>query len=460
MRNMESTAIILAAGEGTRMKSSLHKVLHKLCGVEMVDYALAAARAAGVERPVVVVGHAAEAVREHLAGRADFALQDKSTGWGTGHAVMSAQAHLQGEGKVYILAGDMPLLTGEDLLALGRAVDAGAAGAMLTAVLADPTGYGRVLRDAQGTVERIVEQKDCTPAQAQVREVNASVYCFRIPALLSALPRLKNDNAQGEYYLTDVVAILRGDGERIAAVETAAEHCMGVNDRVQLAQAEAALRRRINEALMRGGVTMIDPERTYVDAGVKIGRDTVVYPGCVLQGATRVGEGCTLLPNCRLLDAVVGDKATVESSVLLSCAVGAGTTVGPNAYLRPGTRVGAHCRIGDFVEIKNSTIGDGTKVSHLTYVGDADLGEGINLGCGVIFSNYDGKSKHRCTVGDRAFIGCNVNLVAPVAVGEDAYVAAGSTVTKDVPAGALSIARSRQANLAGWVAARKAEGKL
>ena len=222
MRNMESTAIILAAGEGTRMKSSLHKVLHKLCGVEMVDYALAAAQAAGVERPVVVVGHAAEAVREHLAGRADFALQDKSTGWGTGHAVMSAQAHLQGEGKVYILAGDMPLLTGEDLLALGRAVDAGAAGAMLTAVLADPTGYGRVLRDAQGTVERIVEQKDCTPAQAQVREVNASVYCFRIPALLSALPRLKNDNAQGEYYLTDVVAILRGDGERIAAVETAA----------------------------------------------------------------------------------------------------------------------------------------------------------------------------------------------------------------------------------------------
>ena len=457
---MESTAIILAAGEGTRMKSKRHKVLHKLCGREMVEYALRAAQEAGVERPVVVIGHAAEAVREHLQGRVDFAVQDRATGWGTGHAVMSAGAYLSGAGKVYILAGDMPLLTGADLLSLGEAVEAGAAGAMLTAVLPDPTGYGRVLRGADGAVERIVEQRDCTPEQAAVREVNASVYCFRADALRAALPLLRNENAQKEYYLTDVVGILREAGERVAAVEAPAEHCMGVNDRVQLAAAEKVLRRRINENLQRAGVTLIDPERTYIDDGVEIGADTVVYPGCVLQGATRVGEDCTLLPNSRMQDAVLADGVTVEASVLLQCEVGAGTTVGPNAYLRPGTRIGEHCRIGDFVEIKNSTIGDRTKVSHLTYVGDADLGERINLGCGVVFSNYDGKKKYRCTVGDDAFIGCNVNLVAPVTVEAGAYVAAGSTITKDVPAGALAIARSRQGNLAGWVEARKAAGKL
>lgn len=457
---MKTTAIILAAGEGTRMKSGLHKVLHKLCGQEMVDYALHAAEEAGVERPVVVVGHAAEAVREHLKDRAAFALQDKTTGWGTGHAVLSARDFLPQEGLIYVLAGDMPLLTGEDLLSLARPVEQGAAAALLTAALPDPTGYGRVLRDADGMVARIVEQKDCTKEEAAVREVNASVYCFRASALLYALPRITNDNAQKEYYLTDTVAILRAAGERVAAVETAAEHCMGVNDRVQLAQCEAVLRRRINEGHLRAGVTMIDPERTYIEAGVEIGRDTVIYPGCVLQGKTRVGENCTLLPNCRLCGAVVGDNVTVESSVLLQCEVGEGTSVGPNAYLRPGTHVGAHCRIGDFVEIKNSVIGDGTKVSHLTYVGDADLGKRINLGCGVVFSNYDGKHKYRCTVGDDAFIGCNVNLVAPVAVAAGAYVAAGSTITKDVPEEALAIARSRQANLKGWAAARRAEGKL
>ena len=457
---MEAAAIVLAAGAGTRMKSKKPKVVHEVLGKPLVRWVVDAAHEAGISRVATVVGHERQQVEPLVEADTDVVVQPERRG--TADAVAVCAEALAGfDGSLVVLSGDCPLITADTIR---RLVDmreqADAAVVVLTMELENPYGYGRIVRDRVGAVERIVEQKDCTPAQAQVREVNASVYCFRIPALLSALPRLKNDNAQGEYYLTDVVAILRGDGERIAAVETAAEHCMGVNDRVQLAQAEAALRRRINEALMRGGVTMIDPERTYVDAGVKIGRDAVVYPGCVLQGATRVGEGCTLLPNCRLLDAVVGDNATVESSVLLSCAVGAGTTVGPNAYLRPGTRVGAHCRIGDFVEIKNSTIGDGTKVSHLTYVGDADLGEGINLGCGVVFSNYDGKSKYRCTVGDRAFIGCNVNLVAPVTVEADAYVAAGSTVTKDVPAGALAIARSRQANLAGWVAARKAEGKL
>lgn len=458
---MERTAIILAAGEGTRMKSKLHKVLHPLCGKAMIDYPVEVVRQLGVEKTVVVVGHAAQSVREHLGSGAEFAVQDPATGWGTGHAVMCARPALEGrQGLVYILAGDMPLLQAEDLQKLGQAVEEGAAGAMLTAVAADPTGYGRVLRDETGAVRAIVEHRDCTPEQRKVCEINASVYCFRLDKLLSALPRLKNENNQHEYYLTDVVGILCGDGDRVLPVTVSMESCMGVNDRAQLSQVERVLRRRINENWMRSGVRLIDPEATYIDADVRIGRDTTIYPGCVLQGETQVGEDCTLYPNCRLNNARVGDGSTVESSVLLNCSVGCGTTVGPNAYLRPGAQVGDHCRIGDFVEIKNSVIGDGTKVSHLTYVGDADLGKGINLGCGVVFSNYDGKNKYRSSVGDGAFIGCNVNLVSPVHVGEDAYIAAGSTITKDVPAGALAIARSRQGNLSGWVEARKAEGKL
>lgn len=458
---MEQTAIILAAGEGTRMKSKFHKVLHPLCGRAMVEYPLRAVSEVGVEKPVVVVGHAADSVREHLAGRAVFAVQDPSTGWGTGHAVMSAREHLAGrKGLVYVLAGDMPLLEGKDLLKLGAAVEEGAACAMLTARAEDPTGYGRVLRDGTGAVLAIVEERDCDQAQRAVKEVNAAIYCFRVEKLLEALPRLKNDNSQKEYYLTDAVSILRGDGERVVPVEISMESCMGVNDKVQLAKAQRVMRRRINERLMRAGVTMIDPEATYVDDTVTIGRDTTVYPGCTLMGETVIGEDCTIYPGCRMNNARVGDGTTVESSVLLDCRVGSFTTVGPNAYLRPKAEVGDHCRIGDFVEIKNSVIGNGTKVSHLTYVGDADLGEGINLGCGVVFSNYDGKRKYRSSVGDGAFIGCNVNLVSPVVVEAGAYIAAGSTITKDVPAGALAIARSRQANLNGWVDARKAEGKL
>lgn len=457
---MNRTAIILAAGEGTRMKSKVHKVLHTICGKAMVDYPVDAVRQLGVECPVVVVGHAAESVREHLDGRAVFAVQDKSTGWGTGHAVMSAQDQIPQEGLVFILAGDMPLLQAEDLQKMQSAVEAGAAGAMLTAIAENPTGYGRVMRDETGAVQAIVEHRDCTPEQLKVQEVNASVYCFRADALLSALPRLKNENNQHEYYLTDVVGILRGDGERIEPVVVPMENCMGVNDRVQLAQAAKVMQRRINERHMRAGVTIIDPEQTYIEENVVIGQDTVVYPGCTLQGNTVIGADCTLYPNCRMSNAAIGDGTTVENSVLLDCSVGSHTTVGPNAYLRPKAHVGDHCRIGDFVEIKNANIGNGTKVSHLTYVGDADLGENINLGCGVVFSNYDGKKKYRSTVGDNAFIGCNVNLVSPVHVQADAYIAAGSTITEDVPAGALAIARERQSNREGWVDTRKSEGKL
>ncbi len=459
---MDATAIILAAGEGTRMKSKVHKVLHTICGKAMVDYPVDVVKAQGVANPIVVVGHAADSVREHLGDGVRFAVQDKTTGWGTGHAVMSAGEYLKNiKGLVYILAGDMPLLDAADLEEMRKAMEAtDAAGAMLTAIADDPKGYGRVLRDETGAVSAIVEHRDCDAEQLKVKEINASVYCFKAEALLSALPRLKNNNNQNEYYLTDVVGILRGDGLRVEPVIIPMENCMGVNDLVQLAQAEKAMRRRLNEKLMRAGVGIIDPENTYIEATVQVGQDTIIHPGCTLQGNTVIGADCVILPHCRMSNAVIGDDTTVESSVLIDCEVGSHTSVGPHAYLRPKAKVGDHCRIGDFVEIKNSVIGNRTKVSHLTYVGDADLGENINLGCGVVFSNYDGKKKYRSTVGDNAFIGCNVNLVSPVNVGENAYIAAGSTLTGDVPADALAIAREKQVNKDGWVIKRKAEGKL
>ncbi len=453
------TAVILAAGQGTRMKSKTHKVLHKVCGRELIDYAVELARSAGAEKPIVVVGFGAEEVKAHLEGRAVFATQDPNS-WGTGAAARAAAELLPDEGLVFLMAGDAPLFRKESMQELKAAVEAGAACALLAAVMDDPFGYGRVVRDEEGFVRALVEENEADEEQKKIREVNVSLYCIRTRALKKALPLLPLHEKKGEYYLTDIVPILSGMGEKIAAVRCAAEDSFGVNDRVQLAQAEKIVRRRILERHMRDGVTIIDPDSTYIEADVVIGRDSVIYPGCILQGRTVLDEEVTLLQNCRLNNASVGRGTTVESSTLLDCRVGENTTVGPNAYLRPNTNVGSHCRVGDFVEIKNSTIGDGTKVSHLTYVGDADLGKNINLGCGVVFSNYDGKTKHRCVVEDDAFIGCNVNLVAPVHIGQGAYVAAGSTIVRDVEPMALSIARQQQRDISGWVQARKAAGKL
>lgn len=441
------------------MRSKKHKVLHPILGTPIIDYVMAAARGAGIGRTVVVVGDRAEQVKGHLGGRAEYAPQDPSRGWGTAKAAQAAAGYI-GDGPVFVILGDSPLIRAETLAQMRRAVEGGAAAAIMTSVVDDPTGYGRILRDDSGNVRGIVEERDATESQRGIREINSAALCCDGRALRECLPLIGNDNAKGEYYLTDLTAILYGRGGRIVSVRTDERDGVGVNTRAQLAEAAALMRRRINAAHMEGGVTIVDPERTDIGPNARVGQDTVIHPNCTLFGDTAVGSDCVLLPGCRLEDARVGDGVTIESSVLVGCSVGDGTTVGPFAYLRPGTTVGRQCRIGDFVELKNSVIGDLTRISHLTYVGDADLGEDINLGCGVVFSNYDGKNKHRSTVADRAFIGGNVNLVSPVSVGEGAYVAAGTTVTEDVPAGALAVGRARPYIKEGWVEARKKAGKL
>lgn len=449
-------AIILAAGLGKRMHSTLPKVLHPVCGVPMIDWAVKAAVDAGSGTPYVVVGQGADAVRSHLGERAHYLTQAEPLG--TGHAVMTARDILADyRGHVYVLAGDTPLLRADTLKALHqKAIETGSDAVALTARIDDPAGYGRIVRDETGAFQAIVEDKDATPAQKAIPEINASIYCFSAPRLLEALDHLTNDNAQKEYYLTDTLVIIKAAG---GIVETLClsdpEEIMGINDRAQLSAVNAIMRRRINEAHMRKGVTMIDPANTYIDAGVTIGQDTVIYPGNVLEGATAIGRGCVLYPGSRIADSVIGDGVTIQSSVILSSHVGEGTVIGPAAHLRPGSRIGSHVRIGNFVETKNAEIGDYTKVSHLTYVGDARIGEHTNVGCGVVFVNYDGERKHHTEVGSHSFIGCNVNLVAPVEVADNTYIAAGSTITDKVEEGDLAIARARQVNKPGWVARRK-----
>jgi len=449
-------AVILAAGLGKRMRSALPKVLHPLCGAPMIDWAVRTAADAGSGTPYVVIGRGADEVRAHLGDRALFLEQTEQLG--TGHAVMTAREVLSDyPGHVYVLAGDTPLLRGETLRALyQKARDTGADAVALTAAFDDPTGYGRIVRDETGAFQSIVEDKDASPDQKTIKEINASIYCFSAPRLLEALDQITNDNAQGEYYLTDTLAIIKGGGGLIETLCLSdPEEIMGVNDRVQLSAAARIMRRRINESHMREGVTIIDPESTYIDAGVGIGQDTVVYPGNYLEGATTIGASCVLYPGNRIVDSAIGDRVSVQSSVIEDSRVGEGAAIGPAAHLRPKSRIGANVRIGNFVETKKAEIGEGTKVSHLTYVGDAIIGEHTNIGCGVVFVNYDGEKKHLTEVGSHSFVGCNVNLVAPVKVADNTYIAAGSTITDEVEEGDLAIARARQVNKQGWVARRK-----
>lgn len=448
--------IILAAGKGTRMKSALPKVLHKVCGKAMVRHVLDAARSAGARRNVVVVGFGADAVRAALSDAAEVVVQAEQLG--TGHAVRQAEACLANErGTVMVLCGDTPLLTGALLKKLcGAHRAAGAKATVLTAVPPDAAGYGRVVRAADGSVEKIVEHKDATEAERAIREVNAGIYCFDKDALFSALREVGCDNAQGEYYLPDVISILGGRGEKIWAVQADDyEETLGVNSRVQLAEAERVLRRRKNIELMENGVTLMDPATTFVDMDVTVGRDTVIYPFTWLEGATRVGEGCTLGPSSRFCDAALGDGVTAQFVYAHECEAADGVTMGPYVHIRPGTRLAKEVKIGNFVEVKNSVVGEGSKLPHLQYIGDCDMGAGVNMGCGTITVNYDGKEKHRTVIGDGAFVGCNANLIAPVAVREGAYVAAGSTITKEVPPRALAVARARQKNFPDWPDKRK-----
>lgn len=447
------TSIILAAGEGKRMHSKVPKVLHKVCGVPMAGHVINCAHEVGDLEPVVIIGHGADQVRSSLSG-VRFVVQEKQLG--TGHAVLQAEKYIT-DGDILILYGDTPLLKPEtlkDMHELHKSEGYGAT--ILTSEFDDPTGYGRIIRNKEGLVEAIIEEKDADISIKAVKEINSGIYFFNGKELREALGHLNNNNSQGEYYLTDVIGIMRKKGLRIGAyLINDDEEIMGVNNRYQLSQANAIMRGRILRQHMLGGVTIIDPDSTYIDASVRISRDVTIYPGTMLEGATAIEEDSVIGPGTRIRDSKIGKAVSVQNSVVLESSIGEGTTVGPFAYIRPGNNIGKHARIGDFVELKNSNFGDHSKASHLTYVGDGDVGENVNLGCGVVFVNYDGKKKSRTVVGDNCFVGCNVNLVAPVKVNSGSYIAAGTTVTEDVPEGSLAIGRARQENKNGWVSKRE-----
>lgn len=447
------TAVILAAGAGTRMKSKLPKVIHSVAGRPMVEHVIDAAEENDVDRMIVVIGHEAEQVEKAIGHRnVQFVLQKEQLG--TGHAVMQTESHLADEGYVLLLYGDTPLIKAETIRELICYHQNGNYGAtVLTAQLDDPTGYGRIIRDENGLVKKIVEHKDATEQEKAIKEVNSGMYCYDAKLLKGALKKLTNDNAQKEYYITDVVEILNREGHGVGAYTVADRaEIMGVNSRAQLAEAEETMRKRILQKWMEEGVTIIDPNHTYVDKDVKIGRDTVLYPGVILKGNTEIGEDCVIGHNCRIEGSIIKNHVEIQSSTIIDSFVDDYCQIGPYAYLRPNSKLGRHVKIGDFVEVKNSTIGDYSKASHLAYIGDGEVGKHVNIGCGVVFVNYDGKNKHKTIVEDYAFVGSNVNLVAPVTVRKNGYIATGSTITKEVPEGALSVARARQENKLGWVA--------
>ena len=462
MRTYRPVAVIvLAAGEGTRMRSSLPKVLHPLAGRPMLCHVVDSLGRLPLERIVVVVGHAAERVtktlQEQLTTEVPVEYVEQRRQRGTGDAVSVALTascfeDLDAEDDVIVLPSDQPLLRAETLAELATAHrNEDAAAAILTAHLADPSGLGRIVRDKNGRVARIVEHVDATEEELEIDEINTSIYCFRRNLLAPALRRLTTTNKQGEYYLTDAIEVLRSAGHKVigVSVDDPAE-ALGVNDRAQLAAAEAVLRRRINVTLMQSGVTMMDPERTYVDAGVEIGPDVRLLPGVILEGRTVIGEGSVVGPDTRIVDSVSGEGVEIASSVIRESEVGDGCKIGPFAHLRAGTRLAANVHIGDFVETKNTEMGEGAKANHLSYLGDAVVGPRANIGAGTITANYDGKNKHRTAIGERARTGSNSVLVAPVEIGDRAVIGAGSVVTKDV-ADDAHVRGVPAREISGWV---------
>jgi bifunctional UDP-N-acetylglucosamine pyrophosphorylase/glucosamine-1-phosphate N-acetyltransferase len=438
------------------MKSDTPKVAHDVLGKPMISWVVDAAIAAGCERVVAVTGHGAETVEALLGDEVVAVRQTQQLG--TGHAVMSAREALRDfEGSLVVLSGDTPLITPDTIAGLIAMREAsGAALALLTTKLADPTGYGRIVRDMRdGSVSSIVEEKDCSAAQRAIAEVNTGTYCFDAGVLFAHLDRLTTANAQAEYYLTDMVAIFNGEGLTVAAVTTDDPlETLGVNSRVQLAEATKVMQRRINRRHMLAGVTMTDPELVWIGPDVVIGKDVELLPMTFLFGDTRVGDRVVIGPNSRLTDTTVDEDATIDSSIAICATIGPSATVGPVAYLRKGAVLAARAKAGTCVEIKNSTIGEGSKVPHLSYIGDATLGSGVNIGAGSITCNYDGENKHPTVIGDGAFVGSDTMLVAPVVIGAGAITAAGSTIARDVPDGALALERTEQVTIEGWAARR------
>ena len=445
-------AIVLAAGQGTRMKSKLYKVLHPVCGKPMVEHVINHIETLDVNRIVTVVGHGADKVQEQLGDKSEYVLQAEQLG--TAHAVQQAEGILGDlEGITLVVCGDTPLIRPETMKAL---VDfhreQNAKATILTAIAEDPTGYGRIIRNEGGQVAQIVEHKDATPEQHSVKEINTGTYCFDNKLLFEALKLVNNNNAQGEYYLPDVIEILQKQEEIVSAYVTKDfNETLGINDRFALSQAEDLMRARINERHMRNGVTIINPATTHISAEAIIGSDTVILPGTMIEGKTIIGADCEIGPNSHIIDSQIGNDTSIHSSVVKSSAIGDAVAIGPFAHIRPESTLGNHVKIGNFVEVKKSQINEDSKVSHLSYIGDAEIGKNVNIGCGSITVNYDGKNKHKTIIEDNVFVGCNTNLVAPVTVRKNAFIAAGSTITKEVPEDALAIARARQENKLGYM---------
>lgn len=449
---MNMKVVILAAGQGTRMKSKIPKVLHEVMGKTMIDHVMKTAKAVTDTKPVVVIGHMADMLRDHLKDSAEIALQHEQLG--TGHAVMMADHYIDDEDDVLILCGDTPLITDKSLLEMKKMKSQGYEAVVMSAFTEHPGGYGRIIRDVNDDFYKITEQKDASKEELEINEINAGMYLISGHLLRKNLSKLSLNNAQGEYYLTDVLEFIKNEGHKIAVFTAEIDEILGVNSRVQLAEAEMLMKRRINRSLMESGVTIIDPENTYIQDEVVIGRDSVIYPNCSIMGRTVIGEDCIIRENTTIQDCIIDDGVTVKSSTLLESSVGSRTMIGPYAYLRPKSIIGSDVKIGDFVEVKNAEIGDGSKASHLSYIGDAKVGKNVNIGCGVVFVNYDGKNKFKSIVMDNAFIGSNSNLVAPVVINKGAYIATGSTVTVDIPEGALCVARAREVIKEGWTEKR------
>lgn len=449
-------SIILAAGEGTRMKSKLSKVLHPVCGKPILEYVIKASKGASVEKNVVIVGHSGDTVREYFKDE-PIIFETQPIGeeypYGTGFAVMQGIDYIEDDSTVTILYGDTPLITEGTINKLMNYHNENKLQAtVLTAILEDPTGYGRILREDGGDILKIVEQRDASTEEKKINEINSGIYCFDGKLLKYALGKIDNNNSQKEYYITDVIGILKNEGHKVGAyiIEDANE-IHGVNSRGQLAFSEEIMRKRINEFHMENGVTIIDPNNTYIEYGVKIGIDTTIYPGVTLEGNTEIGENCIIRQGSRIINSTISNGVEIESSTIKDSFVGESSCIGPYAQLRPSSNLGKNVKVGNFVEVKNSSLGDGTKAGHLAYIGDAKVGKDVNIGCGVVFVNYNGREKFVTTVGDNAFIGSNSNLVAPLNIQSWGYIAAGSTITEEVTMGTLSIARAPQINKQGWV---------
>lgn len=444
-------AVILAAGAGTRMKSKFPKVVHKILDKTMLDYVIESAIEAGADDICVVIGHESEIVKKDTSYNVEFVLQKEQLG--TGHAVMQAKDFIGNEGNVLILFGDTPLITGDTLAKMVNYHNKNKnAATLLSTIVEDSTGYGRIIRDESNTFIKSVEHKDATESERKIKEINSGMYCFDAKELNIALTKLTNNNAQGEYYLPDTLKTIMAKRLKVnAMISDIPQEILGVNSRVQLYQAQEIMQKRINYKHMENGVTIISPSNTFISKDTQIDCDTVIYPNTYIEGKTTIGGNSIIGQNNRIVNSVIGDNVNIQFSTILESTIKNNTTIGPYAYIRPNSSIGENVKIGDFVEVKNSNIGNNTKVSHLTYIGDADVGENVNFGCGTVVVNYDGVNKHRTIVEDNAFIGCNTNLVSPVIVENNAYTAAGSTITKDVPAYSLGIGRARQVNKDQWV---------